>query len=200
MMNLFGYSVSASELSEWFGIFGTSSASAFGIVKLAMIGYRKIDAVFSKVNTMSAQIFPNGGSSLRDAVDGIQANMKKQDEMLIGIRQQLVLQNGHARLMQNAADFGVLEFDNAGKLLTANHAFCQTTKTLEGELVGTGWLNIIDDSESVALEFGRAIASQSIFVCRLSMTLHDDTQLHAKFSSFAMGGHHFATITFGEEK
>lgn len=78
---------------------------------------------------LEAELRPNGGSSLRDAVDGLATRMD-----LFSARKMAAL---------DAQDVAYFETDSGGRLTIASRSLCRLAGRDDGELMGNGWLDSI---------------------------------------------------------
>jgi PAS domain S-box-containing protein len=86
-------------------------------------------AIDSKLETIMLQLVPNGGSSIRDALDRIENR-----QHVLGAFQKAQL-NTHAKAM--------FETDNAGQCTWVNRPHNRLTGYQATEMLGDGWINAI---------------------------------------------------------
>lgn len=112
---------------------------------------RKITAVYEKVDRLSIEFQRNGGGSLRDAIDRIEATTMKQDE--------------RQRILLGIVPFGIAETTSEGKLVFANRTYLRWTEREEREVLGDGWVNVIhpEDRERVRNEWDEAWRSHRAY-------------------------------------
>lgn len=97
----------------------------WGLSVMSSLG--KIDAIY-------LQMYANGGSTLRDAVNRIEAGQI----MIEATQTAYFLDSPH----------GVFKTDNTGKLVTVNRTFCRWLGRSEYELMGHGWLTCIAETDT----------------------------------------------------
>jgi len=84
----------------------------------------------SNINKIAAELTPNGGSSLRDAVNRIEFR-----QIIDGERNRAVL---------NESDHAMFEADRNGNCIWANKTYLSKVGRNLDEISGNGWMNCID--------------------------------------------------------
>ena len=107
-----------------------------------------ISEIKTEVSEIKKEVFADGGSSFRDAVDRIEARIITVEEK----------QNIH--LMD--ARHGVFETDKAGKWVTVNRTLCRLFKVSEKEILGNGWKNFVGEPDMIA-RFNHCMANEIEF-------------------------------------
>ena len=109
-----------------------------------------------KVDKLSMQVLPNGGSSLRDAVDRIG---RRVDEMEVMNRTKWHM-DPHIASFRN---------DVRGNCIAANLKLCQLLGVNESELTGMNWRNSIhpSDIDRMTKEWTEAVKMGSDFTMRV---------------------------------
>lgn len=106
---------------------------AFKWTKSALLSLQKIDVIHE-------QMFTNGGSTLRDAVNRIESRLN-----LLEKKQSLyILDTPH----------GVYETNKAGEYTAVNRTFCRSIGKSENEALGRGWLNSIAEHDRERVDNG----------------------------------------------
>ena len=118
-----------------------------------------------------AELRPNGGTSLRDAIARIETRQIKQAGRLDLIM--LVLDD----------QVSVYETDSAGECTWVSPAYCKVTGRTLDECLGLGWVVIIhqDDMPYVRAEWSSALADHRAFALRFRM-VRADGQVFKVFS------------------
>lgn len=113
------------------------------------------------IDTLLAEMKPNGGTSFRDQINRIE-------------RRQLYL-DGRSKAMLNEDFNGVFETDAEGKCNWVNRRLIRMSGRAFEELKGHGWINMVhaEDRESVEKEWDSAIAENRAFMVSHRM-LHPD--------------------------
>ena len=118
-------------------------------------GLRKIGALADDVSRISYQISPNGGGSLRDAVDRSELAMNAaretldgQDKVLASIKRDLGLNTAFARFQSDTSDELTFYASPDGQNDYASAAYQRFLGVGERELRGYGWKNYIAPEES----------------------------------------------------
>lgn len=112
----------------------------------------KLDAMAAQLANITKELSPNGGSSLRDSVDGLRATVN-----LIDTRQ--VLQNERLKAITGDAPEGLKEFNAIGQLIWANRTYARWVNRDLAELVGNGWINTVflADRDRVKREWAEVV-------------------------------------------
>lgn len=118
-------------------------------------GLRKIGALADDVARISYQISPNGGGSLRDAVDrseqavnAVSETLGGQDKVLASIKHDLGLNTAFARFQSDTSDELTFYASPDGQNDYASAAYQRFLGVGERELRGYGWKNYIAPEES----------------------------------------------------
>lgn len=88
-----------------------------------------LDYLASISTALNKELVPNGGSSLRDAVNRMEGR-----QILIESRCNLILSEW---------DCGVFETDAAGKCNSVNKTYCRKSGRSRDELLGTSWIQVV---------------------------------------------------------
>lgn len=109
-----------------------------------------------RIDVMARELGDNGGASLKDAV--------------MQTRGLVLLVNARQVALRHAIGVPLFEVDATGHLLSANFALERLTGYSAAELLGLGWVNVIDpgDRDRYMREWEQAIADRRAFVagCR----------------------------------
>ena len=106
---------------------------------------KRLVKVFETIDKMAVQFSPNGGSTLRDAIDRIENRINTVEQ-----RQKILFMD---------SPFAVFEANKQGSLIEVNRTYSKWTKMSAPELLGSGWLNLIqrDHRERISKEWDSAI-------------------------------------------
>jgi len=103
------------------------------------------------ISVMVKEYQPNGGSSMRDAIDRIESSIQVVNQRLKGY----------------ASSDGLAHFecDADGKVTWVNRTFCEVTGLTESEATGNGWVLSVDEVErdDVQLEWRNAVKDNRDF-------------------------------------
>lgn len=118
----------------------------------------RVHGALAKVDTIYAELKPNGGSSLRDAVDvlGAKVDVLSREYAAMSARQWA---------MVGAISQPTWESDAQGNCIRANQALLVMTGRSVDDLQGSGWENIVlpADRERVWAEWRDAVARARTF-------------------------------------
>lgn len=120
-------------LVTWFTIVGMVSTAAIALVRRGYKAYLRYTLISAKIDKIAAELVPNSGSSLRDAVDRIEA--------------WLLWVDGRAKaLMEGDRTAAMFETNRDGDLKWANQTFVTWTGLPVTVLYGGGWSNAVHKS------------------------------------------------------
>lgn len=88
-----------------------------------------VSDIIDSLQDIKHQLVPNGGSSMRDAIDRIEAR--------------LIIAEQRHKLLTMDSPFAVFETDAVGNNIHVNRTYCRWTGRGAEELQGNGWLNVI---------------------------------------------------------
>lgn len=157
-------------LKKWIELFGPITAFA-GIVwkfflkkkydeyKVAHTNLMKIAEYIPKIDNIHAELKPNGGSSIRDAINRIERNLTLQDQKVSALVKSLPM--------------GTWTFDAEGKCIDVNIQLCRMIDRVESELLGDNWINHIVEREMVRDEWERAVEGKMDFNMSYTFILPD---------------------------
>lgn len=127
------------------------------VIRPAVVAVSRIAQVYEQVDNLSKQFQRNGGLSLRDAIDRIEAIARHQEERM--------------RVMLGMVPFAITETDAAGGLVYANRTYLRWTGREEYEVHGDGWVNAVDprDRHHVVTEWRDAVLGHRSFESRFRL-------------------------------
>lgn len=85
--------------------------------------------IFEGLDAIKHQLVPNGGGSIRDAIDRIEAR-------------QIIHEQRH-KMLHMDSPFAIFETDAEGNSIHVNRTYCRWTGRSAEELQGNGWFNIL---------------------------------------------------------
>lgn len=95
--------------------------------------YEEIKELFLKVQLISEEFRPNGGSTLRDAINRIEHSVSTNEQKTLALIKSMPL--------------GIWISDKHGKCTDVNRSICTLTGRTESELKGDNWSNWIHPDE-----------------------------------------------------
>jgi len=115
--------------------------------------------LYKKVQLIAEEFRPNGGSTLRDAINRIEASVTIQEQKTLAIIKSLPL--------------GTWISDARGKFVDVNKSMCKIMQRTESEIRGDNWSNWIipAEKEQVVEEWTRCITSDLNFDASFSCVL-----------------------------
>jgi PAS domain S-box-containing protein len=129
---------------------------AWRVVKQMYALARALEAVAllpERVDSLIKEVKPNGGSSLRDAIDSTARDISR---LAYSIDELALRERTRWRMSTGAAGW---ESDHLGRFLRVNMEMCELLDCGEEDLTGTNWKNSVhsDDAQRVFSEWGRII-------------------------------------------
>lgn len=116
--------------------------------------YRAVKSGTVIVENLSAfakEMKPNGGSSMRDAINRIEKSLARSEE--------------RQKILVDLVPFGVFQADVEGHMISMNKTFSLWTGRPVDELKGQGWLNMVSPVERsrVYTEWLEAVHQERVF-------------------------------------
>lgn len=153
-----------------------------------------MERLFVTQDEMRMQMFPNGGASLADKVVANIASSAIIVSDIMFIKANIERMNARQRLLMDALDFGVMEFDQQGRCLQVNKWLLTQMRLHESDFIGRAWMNLVEDEE-FETHWERVITSRATIKCAL--TLRSNHIAHkVLFYSFHMYDYAYVRITF----
>lgn len=102
---------------------------------------QRIASVDAKLQSILKEVSPNGGSSLRDAVNATRETAKRSEMALA------VFINSTRAQWDGMGLFAVFEASPSGDFTYVNSTYMKWTNRNERDLLGAGWINSIDEED-----------------------------------------------------
>jgi len=130
--------------------------------------------IFESLQDIKKQLIPNGGSSMRDAIDRIEAR--------------LIIAEQRHKLLTMDSPFAVFETSASGDCVHVNRTYCRWTGMANEELEGKGWVNAIsrDCRASVFQEWLLAVEQVREFSMDYHLVGQDGSQIKVRCNAFPM--------------
>lgn len=152
-------------------------------------GFRTAEIV-SKLDKLISEVSPNGGGSMRDAINRIEAN-------------QITIEERVKILLLDSSDM-IWESDVAGNWIWANQTLLNKIDANLSDVAGHGWIVAVPElqRERVVREWERAIADKREF--RLDFSFQNpnniETKVTAKAWPLRRGGKLYGWIGIAKER
>jgi len=143
------------EIITILGGLGSAAGTVYGfyrlVIKPTYAVIKKLRASFEILEKMQEEFKPNGGSSLRDAINRIETK--------------LLIEQQARRAMTMAMDVGIFETDGQGMCTWINQYYSDLTGLTNEEAKNLGWVTGIfeDDRERVVEEWESAVKHKRSF-------------------------------------
>jgi len=111
--------------------------------------FKDISDLYQKIQVIAGEFRPNGGSTLRDAINRIETKVSLQQQTTTAIIKSFPI--------------GTWISDEKGRCVDVNKNLCKITGRTETELKGDNWTNWIFEKEDVIEEWQRCIINDSNF-------------------------------------
>ena len=147
-------------LKEWLGLL-TPFAIVGGFLWKVWLKQRYEEGreLYGKIQIMTEEFRPNGGSTLRDAINRIEEKVTIQEQKTLAIIKSMPL--------------GTWTADEKGKFIDLNKSMCRITGRTESELKGDNWSNWISptEKEDVFDEWQRCVQNDLNFDMEFNFVL-----------------------------
>jgi PAS domain S-box-containing protein len=112
---------------------------------------KRVALLIDSIENIMCELRPNGGASLRDAINRIEAG--------------LILEQNARRAAAMVMSVGLWESDGVGNCLWANKKYLEMAGLLPEQARGFGWINgiHIDERNKVLTEWTKALEQKRIF-------------------------------------
>lgn len=142
------FKVILTSLKEWLGLLAPFGV-VFGFIWQFWLKKRlsELKDLFKTIKIISEEFRPNGGSTLRDAINRIESKITIEQQKTMAIIKSLPL--------------GTWVADKTGKYIDVNRSLCRIIARTESEIQGDNWSNWIhpEDKESTWEEWQRCVAN-----------------------------------------
>lgn len=124
--------------------------------------FKEISDLYIKIQIIAQEFRPNGGSTLRDAINRIETKVSIQQQTTTAIIKSFPI--------------GTWISDEQGRCIDVNNNLCRITGRTEGEMKGNNWSNWVLEKEEVQEEWERCVAHDSNFDMDYTFTKTDRTK------------------------
>ncbi len=157
-------------------------------IKPAVIFIKNQIELPDKIDAIYKEIRPNGGGSIKDVVNKLQASLTKVEKRQI------------AQYMYN--EHPIVETSIEGKVTWVNRAYLRMLNTTFEEVEGSGWKNFIhpDDKARIFREWSEAVADKRDYKASFRFVSTDGNEIEVHSSTLAVGEQGYISfITKGEK-
>ena len=126
------------ELATLLGIIGSAVIVLWRIFRFASKFLAEQEKIKDCLGTIKKEVQPNGGSSMKDTINGLKISVDR-----IEIRQQVIDQRTKAGL--HYKEQPLFEVDNSGSIAWYNEAFKKLTEE-NGTMEGRDWFALVEDN------------------------------------------------------
>lgn len=141
-----------STLQEWLSLLAPFGI-VFGFVWRFWLKkrYEEGKDLYKKIQVIAEEFRPNGGSTLRDAINRIEEKVTVQEQKTLALIKSLPL--------------GTWIADSKGKVIDLNKSICRITNRTESEMKGDNWINWVrpDEKDDVFDEWKRCVTNDLNF-------------------------------------
>ncbi len=161
-------------IDQWVAVLGPVGAalgllwkyylkSRFLEIKNAHNNLHILVSYLPKIEAIEAELKPNGGSSVRDAINRIEAKLTLQDQKLFAL--------------MKVMSHGIFITDVNGNWVDVNLTLCRITNRTESELKEKEWLTWIADSDRINVDNQWNLCVKNKMSCdvEFDVILPDDT-------------------------
>jgi PAS domain S-box-containing protein len=167
------------------GTAAAALASIFGLSKYVYKPLRKklvhLSEFYNNCSYMAKEMKPNGGSSLRDSVEGLKGSIDAILSTVVKLDQRQVAISQHN-------DKGIFESDQNGDFIFVNRAFCHITKRTPEEAYGRGWKVFIcpEEREAVTDEWYNCVKERRDFTMTFNYLLTDGSKVKVNCHAYVL--------------
>lgn len=164
--------------ARFIGSLGIIMAAAITVWKRALLPLWRFANntadIFNSLEYIKHELSPNGGGSIRDAVDRIEAK--------------LIISEQRYKLLTMDSPFSVFETDATGDFLHVNRTYCRWAKCSSTDLEGKGWLNFLSAAERQRIfqEWQTAVAHEREFSADFTLAPAEGTPFTVHCNAFPM--------------
>jgi PAS domain S-box-containing protein len=143
------------------------------------------------VNYAATEMRPNGGTSLKDSVEGLKHSIDAILSTVIRIDQKQIA-------LANHSEKGIFEADLNGDTIFVNRAYCRMIGRTADEIIGKGWKTSVhpDDRDEVSEEWYSCVKERRDFVKTYRMLRPDNSVVTVDAHAYLLKDLKGATIGF----
>ena len=142
-------------------------------------GLEAVSAIPDQVSALMREVKPNGGSSLRDAID---RTAGKVDQLSVAVDELAATHQVRWRMAYGEPSW---HSDDHGRCTAANNLLCDLLEYSESEFVGSNWKNLIhpEDQQHVFSEWNRIVAEGAQFSLNTRYVTRSGAVVHVRLKA-----------------
>lgn len=154
--------LSVSQITDILTLVSVATPIIIGILTFSYKMWKKLHDIYIKINLISAQLTPNGGSTIKDQIDRIETRLLSLDFF--------------QRMYLDTVDIPIFTTDGHGMCTWANRAYLSLLDKPISDVLGSGWEAAVhqDDRDRVSREWSEAISEQRPFDLEYRYKTHED--------------------------
>jgi len=121
--------------------------------------FKEISELYQKIQVIAQEFRPNGGSTLRDAINRIETKVSLQQQTTTAIIKSFPI--------------GTWISDEKGKCIDVNKNLCRIMSRTEAEIKGDNWANWLLEKDEVYEEWKRCVENDTNFDLEYTYILPD---------------------------
>lgn len=159
-------------LAQKAGIIAGGVMSVLGAIKYIWkplkVKYAKFSGFYDTCTYISKEIKPNGGSSMKDSVEGLKLSIDAVLATVVRLDQRQIS-------FAHQSEKGIFESDLNGDCIFVNRAYCRITGRSPDEAFGKGWKAFIsyEDREAVIEEWYACVKERRDFIMTFNFVKPD---------------------------
>jgi PAS domain S-box-containing protein len=142
--------------------------------KVAHKNLEQIVTFIPIIQKIEAELKPNGGSSIRDAINRIESKLTATDQKMMALLKTM--------------PYGMWLSDSNGRCIDMNLALCNITGRSESELIGENWSKWVKEKTLVYEEWSRCIENEIDFEMEYTFIKPDKTEIRVKGTALQIRG------------
>ncbi len=175
---------------------GGAAATWAVLTKLIIPSLRRASEVSHALAVLVQEVRPNGGTTMRDAVDRANTLLAKLSEGHDRIESRQAALEERWRIINMDTEHGIVECDNAGHLTWCNRTYREMTGLESEDLLGMGWVNAVapEIRDVVVAEWAEAAKQERDWAGRVVYERPDGSRLCVRWRATRLDGGGYVSI------